>query len=125
MKVVDGLFYSEDHEWVKVDGNKAYIGITDYAQHELGEIVFVELPEIDVELSAGDDFCVIESVKAASDSYLPISGTIVEVNTELEDNPQILNESAYDNHIVVVEMSDPSELENLMDADAYKAFCEE
>jgi glycine cleavage system H protein len=124
MITVKGLYYSEDHEWVKVDGNKALIGITDYAQHALGEIVYVELPEMDTEYKAGDVFCVIESVKAAADTFTPVSGKVVEVNEELEDSPQLLNEGPFDNWIVAIEMDDPSELENLMDEEAYKIFCE-
>jgi glycine cleavage system H protein len=124
MITVKGLYYSKDHEWVKVDGNKALIGITDFAQHALGEIVYVELPEMDTEYKAGDVFCVIESVKAAADTFTPVSGKVVEVNEELEDSPQLLNEGPFDNWIAAIEMDDPSELENLMDEEAYKVFCE-
>jgi len=112
MEVKNDLFYSNDHEWVRVEGEKAYIGITDYAQHSLGEIVYVELPEVGDEFAAGDVFSVIESVKAASDSYLPVSGKIVEVN-----------EDPYGSWIVVVEMSDKSELDDLMNAQEYEEFC--
>jgi len=125
MVTMEGLYYTEDHEWVKAEGNRASVGITDYAQHALGQIVYVELPETDEVFKAGDVFCVVESVKAASDSYLPVSGKVVEINVELEDSPQLLNEGPYENWIVVVEMDDPSELEKLMDEKAYKAFCEE
>jgi len=125
MVTMEGLFYTEDHEWVKAEGNRASVGITDYAQHALGQIVYVELPETDEVFKAGDVFCVVESVKAASDSYLPVSGKVVEINAELEDSPQLLNEGPYENWIVVVEMDDPSELEKLMDEKSYKAFCEE
>ncbi|MGI6703953.1 MAG: glycine cleavage system protein GcvH [Clostridia bacterium] len=124
MVTVGGLYYSKDHEWVKVDGKKALIGITDYAQNALGEIVYVELPDMGTEYKAGDVFCVIESVKAAADSFTPVSGKVVEVNEELEDSPQLLNEGPYDNWIVAIEMDDSSELENLMDEQAYKMFCE-
>lgn len=124
MKVVEGLFYTEDHEWVKVDGNKAKVGITDHAQHELGDIVYVELPEEDDELSKGDVFGVVESVKAASDSFTPLSGTIVAINEDLEDAPESVNENPYDAWMFEIEMSDLSELDELMDAEAYKAFCE-
>jgi glycine cleavage system H protein len=120
----EGLFYSEDHEWVKVDGNRATIGITDYAQNALGQIVYVELPDLDAEYQSGDVFCVVESVKAASDSFAPISGKVAEINQDLEDSPQLLNEGPYDNWITVMEMDDPSELDDLMDEDSYKAFCE-
>ncbi len=125
MITMEDLYYSEDHEWVKVDGNKATIGITDYAQKALGQIVYVELPAIDEEYNVGDVFCVVESVKAASDSYLPVSGKIVDVNEDLEDSPQLLNEGPYDNWLVTVEMDDPDEINELMDEEAYKEFCEE
>ena len=124
MITVKGLYYTEDHEWVKVDGEKALIGITDYAQHALGEIVYVELPEVGAEYKAGDVLCVIESVKAAADTFTPVSGKVVEINEELEDSPQLLNEGPFDNWIAAIEMNDPSELENLMDEEAYKTFCE-
>ncbi|MGF7060291.1 glycine cleavage system protein GcvH [Brassicibacter mesophilus] len=123
MKVLEGLLYSNDHEWIKVEGNEAYIGITDHAQHQLGEIVYVELPQVDDELNAGDVFGVIESVKAASDSYLPISGKVVGVNEALDDSPQLINEDPYANWVVKIEIADKSELENLMDAKAYEEFC--
>ncbi|MBN2898086.1 MAG: glycine cleavage system protein GcvH [Clostridia bacterium] len=125
MKVVEGLFYTEDHEWVKVDGDRAKIGITDHAQHELGDIVYVELPEEDDELSKGDVFGVVESVKAASDSFTPLSGTVVAVNEDLEDAPESVNANPYDAWMFEIEMSDKSELDDLMDAEAYKAFCAE
>lgn len=124
MKIVENLLYTKDHEWVKVDGNVATIGITDYAQHSLGEIVFVELPDTDEEFDAHDSIGAIESVKAASDVFIPLSGTITEVNEELEDSPELLNEDPYQNWIVKVELSDASELEDLLDAEAYKAICE-
>ncbi len=123
MKILEGLYYSKDHEWIKVEGDKAYIGITDYAQHALGEIVYVEMPEVDDEIGAGDVFGVVESVKAASDSFLPISGKILEVNEELEDSPELLNEKPYKSWILAVEMSDKSELENLMNDKEYEEFC--
>ncbi|HCJ58027.1 glycine cleavage system protein GcvH [Lutispora sp.] len=123
MEVKKDLFYSNDHEWVRVEGEKAYIGITDYAQHSLGEIVYVELPEVDNELNAGEVFGVIESVKAASDSYLPVSGKVLEVNEELSDSPQLINEDPYASWVVLIEMSDKSELDNLMNAQEYEEFC--
>lgn len=123
MKVKKDLLYTNDHEWVKVEGDKAYIGITDYAQNSLGEIVYVELPEIGDEFNAGDVFSVIESVKAASDSYLPVSGKVVEVNEELSDSPELINEDPYGNWIVVVELTDKSELDKLMSAEEYEEFC--
>lgn len=122
-KIVEGLYYSEDHDWVKVDGGVATIGITDEAQHQLGEIVYVELPEVDDELSSGDVYGVVESVKAASDSHSPVSGKVVEINEELDDNPGALNEDPYANWIIKVELSDESEVEKLMDSKKYEEFC--
>lgn len=125
MITMEGLYYTEDHEWVKADGKIAQVGITDYAQNALGQIVYVELPEEEEYFSVGDVFAVIESVKAASDSFLPVSGKVIEVNFELEDAPQLLNEGPFDNWIVTVEMDNPEELNNLMDEEAYIKFCEE
>ncbi len=119
------LLYTKEHEWVRVEGNKAYIGITDYAQESLGDIVFVELPEEETVLSVGDTIGAVESVKAASDIYSPVSGTVVEINTALEDAPDLINKKPYENHIVVVEMEDISELDSLLNSDDYRAFCEE
>ena len=118
-KLVEGLKYSESHEWVKVEGDLALIGITDYAQHELGNVVYVDMPEVDDEVTAGEEFGAVESVKAASDLLSPVSGTVVEVNEELEDQPEKINEDAFGNWIIKVKLSDPSELDNLMDAKAY------
>ena len=123
-KVIEGLYYSESHEYVKVDGDQAYIGITDYAQHALGNVVYVDLPEVDDEITAGEEFGAVESVKAASDIIAPVSGTIVEVNSALDDQPELLNQDAYENWIIKVELADKTELDNLMDANAYTAFCE-
>ena len=123
-KVIEGLYYSESHEYVKVEGNIGIIGITDYAQKALGNVVYVDMPEVDDEVEAGAEFGAVESVKAASDLYSPVSGTVVEVNETLEDAPELINQDAYANWIIKVEMSDESELENLMDAAAYEAFCE-
>ena len=123
--VLEGLYYSESHEYVKVEGNTAYVGITDYAQHALGNVVYVDLPEVDDEVSAGEEFGDVESVKAASDLNSPVSGTVVEVNEELEDAPELLNKDAFGNWIIKVTLSDKAELENLMDAKAYEAFCAE
>lgn len=120
MKLLQELKYAESHEWVKVDGNKAYIGITDYAQDHLGEVVYAELPEVGTAVEAGDQFVVLESVKAASDVYAPVSGTVVEVNEELVDNPGMINESAYDAWFAVIDMSHPTEVDNLLSADDYK-----
>ena len=123
-KVVEGLFYANTHEWVKVEDGFAFIGITDYAQDSLGEIVFVELPEVDDEISSGEEFSAIESVKAASDIVSPVTGTIVEVNEDLEDSPELINEDAYENWIVKIELEDKSELNSLLSAEEYKEICE-
>ena len=122
-KTVEGLYYSESHEWVKVDGNIAIVGITDFAQHAMGDLSYVDMPEVDDELEKGEEFGAVESVKAASDLYAPVCGTVVEINEELEDAPELLNQDAFENWIMKVEMSDPSELESLMDAAAYEAMC--
>ncbi|MBR4729448.1 MAG: glycine cleavage system protein GcvH [Prevotella sp.] len=123
-KVIEGLYYSESHEYVKVEGNFGFIGITDYAQNALGNVVYVDLPEVDDEVTAGEEFGAVESVKAASDLISPVSGTVIEVNDELDDQPELINQDAFANWIIKVEMSDKSELDNLMDAKAYAAFCE-
>lgn len=120
-KVIEGLRYSEDHEWVKVEGNIATIGITDYAQKELGDITYADLPEVDDEVEAGDEFGALESVKASSELLSPVSGKVVEVNPELEDAPEKINEDAYEAWIIKVEMSDPAQVDALLDAAAYKA----
>lgn len=122
-KVIEGLFYSESHEYVKVEGDFAYVGITDYAQHALGNVVYVDIPEVDDEVEADEDFGAVESVKAASDLISPVSGTVVEVNEALEDKPELLNEDAFENWIMKVQMSDKSELDALMDAAAYEELC--
>lgn len=123
-KVVEGLRYSEDHEWVKVEGNVAVIGISDFAQKELGDITYADLPEVDDEVAAGDEFGALESVKASSELLAPVSGKVVEVNPDLEDAPEKINEDAYEAWIIKVEMSDPAQVEVLMDAEAYKAYSE-
>ena len=124
-KVIEGLYYSESHEYVKVEGDFAYVGITDYAQHALGNVVYVDMPEVDDEVEAGEDFGAVESVKAASDLISPVSGTVVEVNEALEDKPELINEDAFENWIMKVELSDKSELDNLIDAAAYEEICKE
>src|SRR4051812_24667475 len=106
MKVLKDLFYTQEHDWVKVEGSKAYIGITDYAQHALGDIVFVELPEVDSELSDGDTFGVVESVKAASDLLIHIDGTVVEINEAVVDDPALINADAFENWLICVEIKD-------------------
>ena len=119
-KVIDGLFYSESHEYVKVEGEFAYVGITDYAQEQLGNIVYVDMPSEGDEVTAGEEFGAVESVKAAGDLVSPVSGEIVEVNEALEDNSELVNQDAFANWIIKVKLSDPSELESLMDAAAYR-----
>ncbi|MED1468737.1 glycine cleavage system protein GcvH [Bacillus salipaludis] len=120
------LRYSEEHEWVKVEGEKVRIGITDFAQHELGDIVFVELPEVGNEVSADEPFGSVESVKTVSELYAPVSGKIVEINEDLSDNPEFVNESPYEKAwMIVVEVSDSSELDKLMTAEQYEEMINE
>lgn len=123
-KTIEGLFYSESHEWVKVDGETAIIGISDHAQQAMGNIVYVDMPEEEDEVTANEDFGAVESVKAASDLISPVSGVVVEVNEALADAPELLNKDAYENWIIKVKMDDLEELKNLMDAAAYEKFCE-
>lgn len=126
MNTPKDLRYSEEHEWVKVEGDKVRIGITDFAQDELGDIVFVELPEVGDDLEADEPFGSVESVKTVSELYAPVSGKVVEVNEELDDNPEYVNESPYEKAwMVVVEPSDPSEIDNLMNADDYETMTQE
>ena len=119
-----GLYYSESHEYVRVEGEFGYIGISDYAQHALGNVVYVDMPEVDDEVTAGEEFGAVESVKAASDLISPVSGTVVEVNDALEDEPELLNKDAFANWIIKVQLADTAELDALMDVEAYKAHCE-
>lgn len=116
------LYFTEDHEWLRLEGERVHVGITDFAQDQLGDIVYVELPELDEEVASGDSVGVVESVKSASDIFTPVAGTIVEVNEDLEDSPELINEDAMENWVVVLELSDVSELEALMDEEDYKAF---
>jgi len=125
MKVLENLKYTKEHEWLKVDGNTVTFGITDYAQNMLGGIVYVELPEEEDELEKGENFAVIESVKAATDIIAPVDGTVLEVNEDLDDEPEKMNEAPYEAWVVKIELSDPSQLDGLMDADTYEKFCEE
>ncbi|MBR3066346.1 MAG: glycine cleavage system protein GcvH [Prevotella sp.] len=122
-KFEQGLYYSESHEYVRVEDGFGYIGISDYAQHALGNVVYVDMPDVDDEVTAGEEFGAVESVKAASDLIAPVSGTIVEVNEALEDEPELINKDAFANWIIKVELSDASELDNLMDAAAYEEHC--
>lgn len=123
MKIIEGLYYSKEHEWIKIDGDNAYVGITDFAQHALGDIVFIELPEVDAQFSSGDEFGVVESVKTASDIYIPISGQILEVNEALVDNPAAVNEDAYESWFAIVKMSDKSQIAQLLNSKEYEIFC--
>ena len=123
-KVIEGLYYSESHEFVRVEGNVGFVGITDYAQNALGTVVYVDMPDVDDEVEAGEEFGAVESTKAASDMISPVSGTVIEVNEALEDQPELINEDAFENWIIKVELSDKSDLDNLMDAAAYEKFCE-
>ena len=123
-KVIEGIKYADSHEWVKVEGNIGFIGISDYAQHSLGDIVYVDLPSEGDEISKGEEFGAVESVKAASDLYSPVSGTIIEINSALEDQPELINQDAYENWIIKVELADPTELDSLLDAAAYEKICE-
>src|SRR5665647_909763 len=123
MKTLKELFYSKDHEWIMLKGNMAYVGISDYAQHALGDIVFVELPEIGEEFISGDVFGVIESVKAASDLCIPISGKILETNQVIVDNPVLVNEECYESWMILLEITNKEELKNLMNEEQYKEYC--
>lgn len=121
MKVPANLLYTDDHEWVRVEGDEAVIGITDFAQNELGDIVFVEVETLDEELDKGDTFGTIEAVKTVSDMFMPVGGTVLEVNEALEDTPEIINSDPYGNGwIIKIKIADAGELDALLDADAYK-----
>jgi len=123
-EIKEGLYYSADHEWVRVDGDQAIIGITDFAQHHLGDIVFVELPDLDGDFEAGSSIGIIESVKAVSDMHTPVSGSVAAVNEGLEEAPESLNNDPYGEHIAVLQMSDKAELEKLMNPEEYAEYCE-
>lgn len=123
MNIPDNLFYSEDHEWVRVEGDDAFIGITDYAQDSLGDVVFVELPQIGDEYNAKDCFGTVESVKAVSDLYTPIAGAVLEINEALLDNPALINEKPYESWMIKIKIEDKSELDNLLKAEAYGDLC--
>ena len=122
-KLVEGLKYSESHEWVKVEGDLALIGITDYAQHALGNITYVDMPSKGDEVNAGEEFGAVESTKIASDLFSPVSGVVAEINSALEDAPELINGDAYATWIIKVKMSDPAELDKLLDAAGYEAVC--
>lgn len=126
MDFPEELKYTEEHEWVLVEEDVATIGITDFAQEQLGDVVFVELPEVGDELEMGKTFGVVESVKAVSDIYAPVTGEVVEVNEELPDEPEILNSSPYDDGwMIKIKLTDPGELDELMDASSYQEFIEQ
>lgn len=125
MEIKENLRYAESHEWVSLEGEIATVGITDYAQHALGDIVYVDMPEVGDEVTAGEEFGAVESVKAASDLYSPVSGEVVEINEALEDEPGLINQDAFANWIMKVKVSDASEIDALLDAEAYKNICEE
>jgi glycine cleavage system H protein len=125
MNVPEDLRYSSDHEWVGRDGEVVRVGVTDYAQDALGDVVFVQVPTVGAEISAGDTFGEVESTKSVSDVYAPVSGTVVEVNEALADAPQMLNEDPYgEGWICAIRMSDPSQLDGLLDAEAYRKLVE-
>ena len=123
--ILDGLLYAESHEWIKVNGKEGYVGISDHAQHALGSVVFIELPKLGSVIKKGDTFGAVESVKAASDLYLPVAGKILEVNSKLGDAPELLNDDPYGSWIVKIEIQNPEELKALLTSDQYKPFCEE
>lgn len=122
-KVLEGLKYAESHEWVKVESDIAVIGISDFAQHSMGDLSYVDMPSVGDEVAAGEEFGAVESVKAASDLISPVSGTVIEVNEALEDEPELLNEDPYANWIIKVQMSEPGEVDSLLDAAAYEKLC--
>ena len=124
-KILDNLRYADSHEWVRLEGEIATVGITDYAQHALGSIVYVDMPEVGDEVTAGEEFGAVESVNAASDLISPVSGEVVEINEALEDSPELVNTDAFENWIMKVKVSDPAEVDALLDAAAYAKICEE
>ena len=123
-KILENLRYSDSHEWVSLDGEVATVGITDYAQHALGNIVYVDMPEVGDEVTAGEEFGAVESVKAASDLISPVSGEVIEINENLEDSPELLNQDAFANWIMKVRVNDPGEVNELMGAEEYASICE-
>ncbi len=124
MNIMDNCYYTKNHEWVRVEGNEGWIGVSDYAQDAMGQIVYVELPEVDDSFGQEDAFSVVESVKAASDIYMPVSGTVTEANEALEDEPERINEDPYAHYICKIELEDSTELDNLMKSEEYRSYCE-
>lgn len=124
-EIPNNLKYTKDHEWAQIDGDIVTVGITDFAQSQLGDIVFVELPEVGSELEAGSTFGVVESIKSVSDLYAPISGEVLEVNSDLEGSPERCNEVPYESWFIKLKASNPSEFGELLEPDAYKDICEE
>lgn len=124
MKVIPSLKYTSKHEWVRVEGEYAYIGITDFAQDQLGEVLFVEMPEVEDELTQDEDYGVVESSKVASDLVAPLSGEVVEINERLEDEPEYINEDPYDAWIVKIKITDTDELDSLLDSETYESEIE-
>lgn len=125
MNLPDNLSYTKEHEWAQIDGDVATIGITDYAQEQLGDIVYLELPEVDDEVAAGDTFGTVEAVKAVSDLYAPLTGTVVAVNENLENNPEVVNEDPYEKGwLLKIKISDMQEIDNLLNASEYNSFIE-
>jgi len=124
MEIMKELMYSKTHEWVKLDGEKAYIGLTDYAKTQLGQIVFIDLPEINSIAEAEESLVEVESVKAVAEVLSPVSGTVIEVNDALINNPELINEDVYGSWLVLIEMSDPAEINKLMNSKEYEKLCE-
>lgn len=125
MKFDPSCRYAESHEWIRVEGEEGVVGISDFAQHELSDVVYVELPEVGDTFEKGEEFGVVESVKAASALYMPVGGEVIEINTALEDQPELVNQDPFgEGWMIRIRITDPAELDTLMDADAYEAFCQ-
>lgn len=123
-KVLEDRRYADSHEWVKLEGEVATVGISDYAQHAMGDITYVDMPEVGDEVSKGEDFGAVESVKAAGDLISPVTGEVIEINEKLEESPELLNTNPYENWIIKVKISDPSEIDSLLNAEEYRKICE-
>ncbi len=125
MNIPENLHYTEEHEWIKVEGDKAYVGITDFAQKELGDIVFVEVETVDEDLEKGEAFGTIEAVKTVSDLFMPVGGTVLEMNSKLEDQPELINKDPYgDGWIIMIKIADAAELDDLIDSNTYASLIE-